>query len=610
MNIPKYSLENRKVIYFFLAILLIGGVISFFKLPKKEDAPFVIKTAVLVTQYPGANPHEVEKLITEPIEREIQSMTDVYQIKSESYFGLSKISIELQPTIDPDYMPVKWDELRRKVANIQPKLPSGASTITVNDDFGDVYGIYYALTADEGFSYTDLRDWAQRIRTQLTPIEGVQKVMLYGEQTEVINVKISTSKLSALGIDPTSIMGILQKQNIQVRDLFFKFLIIDTILLAILLILWCIDSEKSFYGSVVESAQRKINFYPIETATYTVIWDSGKTMVKEASEFLYNIRKIIIILGIAEGIFLLEEIIFGTSKVRRTLRPLNEIAETTSRLSNLDFDEEKFHNLENAISKISPVTSDERIKIEDSEFQGLEEAINKLLDRMRDSYRQQARFVSDASHELRTPISVIQGYANMLDRWGKDDESVLEESIAAIKSESESMKNLVEQLLFLARGINGKTQLTLTKFSINKLIKEVAEESKMIDDKHIYNYVYFEEDINVYGDIGLIKQTARILVENAAKYTEEGEEITLKVGKSSKGEAYFSIQDNGIGMDEDDIPHIFERFFRADTARVRKDGGTGLGLSIAKWIIDNHNGYFSVLSRKEIGTRITVHLTK
>ena len=178
MNIPKYSLENRKVIYFFLAILLIGGVISFFKLPKKEDAPFVIKTAVLVTQYPGANPHEVEKLITEPIEREIQSMTDVYQIKSESYFGLSKISIELQPTIDPDYMPVKWDELRRKVANIQPKLPSGASTITVNDDFGDVYGIYYALTADEGFSYTDLRDWAQRIRTQLTPIEGVQKVEL------------------------------------------------------------------------------------------------------------------------------------------------------------------------------------------------------------------------------------------------------------------------------------------------------------------------------------------------------------------------------------------------------------------------------------------------
>ena len=127
MNIPKYSLENSKIIYFFLAVMLIGGVYSFFKLPKKEDAPFVIKQAVLVTQYPGATPFEVEKLVTEPIEREIQSMSDVLQIKSESYFGMSKISIELQPTLDPDNMPVKWDELRRKVANIEPRLPSGAS---------------------------------------------------------------------------------------------------------------------------------------------------------------------------------------------------------------------------------------------------------------------------------------------------------------------------------------------------------------------------------------------------------------------------------------------------------------------------------------------------
>ncbi len=217
MNIPKYALENRKVIYFFLAIMLIGGVISFFKLPKKEDSPFVIKTAAIVTQYPGASPQEVEKLITEPIEREIQSMADVYQIKSESYFGMSKILIELQPFIDAGYMPVKWDELRRKVANIQPKLPSGASTISVSDDFGDVFGIYYALTADEGFSFKELRDWAQRIRTLLTPIGGVQKVALFGEQTEVINVNISTPKLSGLGIDPTSIMGVLQKQNIQVN---------------------------------------------------------------------------------------------------------------------------------------------------------------------------------------------------------------------------------------------------------------------------------------------------------------------------------------------------------------------------------------------------------
>ena len=394
---------------------------------------------------------------------------------------------------------------------------------------------------------------------------------------------------------------------IKVRDLFFKFLIIDVILLSILIGLWCIDAEKNFYGELVQNAQRSINFYPIETSNYTVIWDNGKIMIKDASAFLYNLRRIGIVIGIIELIFLLEEIIFGTAKVRKTLKPLNEIAETAERLSNMVFDEEKFHTLEDAISKISPVASNERIHIQDNEFKGLEDAINKLLDRMRDSYRQQARFVSDASHELRTPISVIQGYANMLDRWGKSDESVLDESIAAIKSESENMKNLVEQLLFLARGINGKTQLTITEFSLNNMMSEVLEESKMIDDKHIYSYINSEE-INVYGDIGLLKQTARILVENAAKYTEAGEDIILRIGKNDKNEVYFSVQDNGIGMDAEDVPHIFERFFRADTARVRKNGGTGLGLSIAKWIIDNHKGYFSVLSRKGIGTRITVYL--
>ena len=217
MNLPVYSLENKKIIYFFLAIMLIGGIYSFFKLPKKEDSPFVIKQAVLVTQYPGATPQEVEKLITEPIEREIQSMSDVFQIKSESYFGMSKISIELQPTLAPDYMPVKWDELRRKVANIQPRLPSGDSAINVSDDFGDVFGIYYALTADEGFTYDDMRDWAQKIKTELTPIQGVQKVYLFAEQTQVVNVRISVPKLANLGIDPNSIQQVLQTQNLLVN---------------------------------------------------------------------------------------------------------------------------------------------------------------------------------------------------------------------------------------------------------------------------------------------------------------------------------------------------------------------------------------------------------
>lgn len=130
---------------------------------------------------------------------------------------MSKISIELQPTLSPDYMPVKWDELRRKVANIQPRLPSGASSISVSDDFGDVFGIYYALTADEGYTYDDLRNWAQKIKTELSPVPGVQKVYLFGEQTQVVNVKISIPKLANLGIDPNAIQQVMQTQNLLVN---------------------------------------------------------------------------------------------------------------------------------------------------------------------------------------------------------------------------------------------------------------------------------------------------------------------------------------------------------------------------------------------------------
>ena len=213
MNLAKYSLDNTKIIYFFLAVLLIGGVFSFGRLGKKEDAPFVIKTAVIMTRYPGAEPAEVERLITEPISREIQSMSGVYKIKSESMYGLSKITFELQPSLSATSIPQKWDELRRKVLNIQPQLPAGASVPTVSDDFGDVFGIYYGLVGDDGFSYEEMRNWAERIKTQVITAEGVMKVALFGTQTEVINIFISVNKLAGMGIDPKQLAGLLQSQN-------------------------------------------------------------------------------------------------------------------------------------------------------------------------------------------------------------------------------------------------------------------------------------------------------------------------------------------------------------------------------------------------------------
>ena len=137
MNLPEYSLRSAKVIWFFLAVLLAGGALGFATLGKKEDAVFVIKSASLVCSYPGATPQQVEELVTEPIEREVQSMRLVHKITSESYYGLSKILVELDPATRASEIPQLWDELRRKVLNIQPRLPAGASPVTVADDFGD-----------------------------------------------------------------------------------------------------------------------------------------------------------------------------------------------------------------------------------------------------------------------------------------------------------------------------------------------------------------------------------------------------------------------------------------------------------------------------------------
>ena len=309
--------------------------------------------------------------------------------------------------------------------------------------------------------------------------------------------------------------------------------------------------------------------------------------------------------------------LFGTGEIRRKLKPLNELAKKAEALSSLPLDASKFESLEHAIESISPDSPNAKISTGDKDLQSIEVALNNLLYRMKQTQKQQSRFVSDASHELRTPISVIQGYVNMLDRWGKEDENILNESIEALKHESEHMKELIEQLLFLARGDSGRNTLNFVDFDLNEVIKEVWEESLMIDEKHIYRFVnnsgnVVDDEGNISnpparmsGDIAMVKQSVRIFVQNAAKYSSEGNTIKFMV-KSRPGEVSYVIQDEGIGMEESEVVHIFERFYRSDEARNGETGGSGLGLSIAKWIIDAHDGTIDVLSRPEFGTRFTV----
>ena len=314
-----------------------------------------------------------------------------------------------------------------------------------------------------------------------------------------------------------------------------------------------------------------------------------------------------------EALFWFWQALVGRRKARRLLRPLDRMAEAARKLSSAAYaqpspqGDARLHDLEDAISRISPEHPEEKLQMHDRDLQGLQDAINSLLERMHESYRQQAQFVSDASHELRTPIAVIQGYAGMLDRWGKQDETVLDESIAAIKSESQYMSKLVEQLLFLARGDTGRNRMEPKPLLLGELMKEVYEDCRLIDEAHDWR-IEVRGDAACVGDWDMLKQCARILTDNARKYTPEGGVISLRSYKNAAGEACLEVQDSGIGISKEDMQHVFDRFFRSDPARGRESGGTGLGLSIAKWIVDAHGGHFEVLSREALGTRMTVCL--
>lgn len=381
----------------------------------------------------------------------------------------------------------------------------------------------------------------------------------------------------------------------------------DLLLFLVLFLGWAADQEYTALGGfALHRGRALLGLESWGTIVYRVTDEGGRILLnRSAVPALQAIGGAILVIVC----FQLADMVFGSmrvdKKIRRILAPIDEIALKADELSRMTFSEDKYQQIEDAISHLSPEEA-ELLSFGDADLQGIEAAMNNLLIRMRDSYRQQARFVDDASHELRTPIAVIQGYANMLARWGREDETVLDESIAAIQHESDHMQYLVEQLLFLARGDSGRTKLNMETVDLNSLMREVYEESFMIDEAHPYRFLSNGEEIRAEADAVLLKQAVRILVDNAAKYTKEKEEIILCAGRTQEQRPYLQVQDAGIGMAEADVPHMFERFYRADEARSYQ--GSGLGLSIAKWIVDKHKGHFEILSRAGLGTRIRIIL--
>ncbi len=312
-----------------------------------------------------------------------------------------------------------------------------------------------------------------------------------------------------------------------------------------------------------------------------------------------------------QALYMLTSISAGAKMIRGTMGPLVALAEKAQSLSEgsnqQPYTADEMEALAGKLENINAARLDTRIEVDaaQDDLRSVATAINGMLERIHASYRAQARFVSDASHELRTPISAIQGYANLLDRWGKHDPKALEESIAAIKSEAAHMKDLVEQLLFLARGDNHTLPLQRQSMDLGQLAEVVFKESCMIDEGHLWQSDC--QSVMIFADPGLIKQALRILVDNAIKYTPADGRIQIRVFEQD-GRAYASVQDEGIGIRADAVPRIFDRFYRADESRARATGGTGLGLSIAKWVVDRHGGRLEVLSREGIGTRMSMVL--
>lgn len=313
------------------------------------------------------------------------------------------------------------------------------------------------------------------------------------------------------------------------------------------------------------------------------------------------------VLLVCQVISLILNLFKNAGIIKKVLHPIQELAKQAAQ-ANRAMSPEELRSLAGQLDEITATHLDTRIPEDGAqrELKDLTQSINAMLERVDRAYRAQARFVSDASHELRTPIAVIQGYANLLDRWGKDDPDAMQESITAIRAEADSMKALVEQLLFLARGDNDSMRVEPEVLDLTALAGQVGKEAAMIDAGHPYT-TRWDSPVYVNADLGLTKQALRILTDNAAKYTPRGGHITVKVER--QGElARVSVTDEGQGISPEALPHIFERFYRTDESRARQTGGAGLGLAIAKWIAQRHGGWLEAASRQGVGTRITLVL--
>ncbi len=364
------------------------------------------------------------------------------------------------------------------------------------------------------------------------------------------------------------------------------------------------EDENTVYTDIVDDVRDDTSLVDKISYNYK---DNQKVIVKDFYEYSINgknyevyfqydltdsvtrMQQFLLLLLIIYAVFIILVARFGKKGIRGLLQPIQAMSATANRLT--------VNNL-----------NCERLNVvgTKNELKDLAVTINKMLDRLELSYESQKQFVSDASHELRTPIAVIQGYANMLERWGSDDKEVLKESIEAIRNESKSMQDLVEKLLFLSRHDKKTLKLEKARFNMKDIVEEMLRETKLVIRDREISTPRLEKAMT-YGDCQALKQALRIFIDNAVKYSKPGDQINVSCYKENNC-TIVTVEDTGIGIKKQDVDRIFERFYRSDEVRNEKIGGHGLGLSIARLIILKHTGTIKVRSQYKKGTSFTISI--
>lgn len=217
MNIAEFSIKKSIITWTVTVVVLALGYLAYVDLPRLEDPEFAIKDAVIATPYPGASPKEVEQEVTEKIEKAMQELGQLKRVESYSSRGMSVVKVKIKDNYDKSALPAVWDEMRRKVLDVIPELPPGAGPPIVNDDFGDVFGVYFALTG-VGYTYAELKDVAELLKRELLVVQDVKKVTFFGEQSEAIYVEMSRTKMASLGITQQEIYDALEAKNLPVSS--------------------------------------------------------------------------------------------------------------------------------------------------------------------------------------------------------------------------------------------------------------------------------------------------------------------------------------------------------------------------------------------------------